>query len=182
MWNTRCAWAPPPGKHLGLFWQKKKHPVFSPTAADKTSHALKLFLKLGKWCIRWRSAQSMPFFGKWEILEPFSRGTRNTLTKPCSKRAQGSSTCLWVMMVLYCTTLLHTCLSTASSLMRRPLVFLFHWLVITCCVTSITGIFAACPSLSRPNISTGEINCFYRYIVLNQINILLVQYGKCLCT
>jgi hypothetical protein len=36
--------------------------------------------------------------------------------------------------------------------------------------------------LSRPNISTGEINCFYRYIILHQINILLEQYGKCLCT
>ncbi len=36
--------------------------------------------------------------------------------------------------------------------------------------------------LSRPNISTGEINYFYKYIILYQINILLVQYGKCLCT
>ncbi len=35
--------------------------------------------------------------------------------------------------------------------------------------------------LSRPNISTGKINCFYRYIILYQTNILLVQYGKCLC-
>jgi hypothetical protein len=37
-------------------------------------------------------------------------------------------------------------------------------------------------NLSRPNISTGKINCFYRYIILYQVNILLVQYGKCLCT
>ncbi len=35
-------------------------------------------------------------------------------------------------------------------------------------------------NLSRPNMSTGKINCFYRYIILCQINILLVQYGKCL--
>ncbi len=36
--------------------------------------------------------------------------------------------------------------------------------------------------LSRPNISTGKINCFYRHIILYQINILMVEYGKCLCT
>ncbi len=36
--------------------------------------------------------------------------------------------------------------------------------------------------LSRPNISTGEINCFYRYTILYWINIILVQYGKFLCT
>ncbi len=33
-------------------------------------------------------------------------------------------------MVLYCTTLPHTCLSTASSLLRRPLVLSSRW---TCC-------------------------------------------------
>ncbi len=27
---------PSPGDHLGLFWWKKKHQVFSPAAADKT--------------------------------------------------------------------------------------------------------------------------------------------------
>jgi hypothetical protein len=37
-------------------------------------------------------------------------------------------------------------------------------------------------NLSRPNIITGKINYFYRYIILYQINILLVQYGKCLFT
>jgi hypothetical protein len=40
--------APPLGEHLGLFWRKKKHQIFSPAAAAKTLHALKLFLKLGK--------------------------------------------------------------------------------------------------------------------------------------
>ncbi len=40
--------SPPPGKHLGLFLAKKKTSVFSPAAANKTLHALKLFLKLGK--------------------------------------------------------------------------------------------------------------------------------------
>jgi hypothetical protein len=40
--------APPPGEHLGLFWRGKKYPVFSPAAANKTLHTLKLFLKLGK--------------------------------------------------------------------------------------------------------------------------------------
>ncbi len=59
---------PSPGEHLGLFWREKKHQVFSPATADETWHALKLFLKLGKWCIRCRSARSMPFIGKWEIL------------------------------------------------------------------------------------------------------------------
>jgi hypothetical protein len=33
-------------------------------------------------------------------------------------------------MVLCCTTLLHTCLSTASSLLRHPLVLLSRWLVL----------------------------------------------------
>ncbi len=70
----------------------------------------------------------------------------NTLTKPCSKRAKGFSTCLRVMMVLYCTTLLHTCLSTASSLLRCPLVLLLCWLVVACCVTSVAGMFAVHPS------------------------------------
>jgi hypothetical protein len=39
---------PPPGEHLGLFWRKKKHQVFSPAATDETLHVLKLFLKIGK--------------------------------------------------------------------------------------------------------------------------------------
>ena len=37
-----------PANILGFFGEKKKHHVFSPAAADKTLHALKLFLKLGK--------------------------------------------------------------------------------------------------------------------------------------
>jgi hypothetical protein len=28
--------SPSPGEHLGLFWRKKKHQVFSPAAADET--------------------------------------------------------------------------------------------------------------------------------------------------
>ncbi len=66
---------------------------------------------------------------------------------PCSKRAQGFSTYFWVMMVLYCTTLLHTCLSTSSSLLHCPFVLLSCWLVIACCIiASVACIFAACPS------------------------------------
>jgi hypothetical protein len=53
------------------------------------------------------------------------------------------------MMILYCTTLLHTCLSTALSLLRRPLVLLSRWLVVACCVASIAGIFAAHPSFGQ---------------------------------
>ncbi len=38
---------PRPGEHLGLFWRKKKIQFsLHPAAADETSHALKLFLKL----------------------------------------------------------------------------------------------------------------------------------------
>jgi hypothetical protein len=40
--------SPAPANILGFFGRKKKHQVFSPAAADKTLHALKLFLKLGK--------------------------------------------------------------------------------------------------------------------------------------
>jgi hypothetical protein len=40
--------APPPNKHLGLFWRKKANQVFSPAAANETLHTLKLFLKLDK--------------------------------------------------------------------------------------------------------------------------------------
>jgi hypothetical protein len=47
------------------------------------------------------------------------------------------------MMILYCTTLLHTCLSTTSSLLRCPLVLLSCMLVVACCVASIACIFAA---------------------------------------
>jgi hypothetical protein len=39
--------APPPANILGFFGEKK-HQVFSPAAANKTLHALKLFLKLDK--------------------------------------------------------------------------------------------------------------------------------------
>jgi hypothetical protein len=49
-------------------------------------------------------------------------------------------------MVLNCTTLLHTCLSTASSLLCRPLVLSSCWLVVACCVASVACIFAARPS------------------------------------
>ncbi len=102
---------------------------------------LKLFLKLGKWCIQWRSAQLMPFFVQWEILEPFISGPRNTLMKPCSKK--GSR--IFDVSLSYdgslFTSSLYTCLSTASSLLRCPLVLLLRWLVVACCVASIAGIF-----------------------------------------
>jgi hypothetical protein len=38
----------PLSEHLELFWQKNKHEIFSPAAADETLHALKLFCKLEK--------------------------------------------------------------------------------------------------------------------------------------
>jgi hypothetical protein len=34
--NPRVHHPPSPGEHLGLFWRKKKHQVFSPAAADET--------------------------------------------------------------------------------------------------------------------------------------------------
>jgi hypothetical protein len=37
----------PPANILSFFGGNKKHPVFSPAAADKTLHTLKLFFKLG---------------------------------------------------------------------------------------------------------------------------------------
>jgi hypothetical protein len=88
----------------------------------------------------------MPFFGKWEILETFLRGASEHPKKALFQK--GSR--IFNMSLSYdgflCTTSLHTCLSTASSLLRRPLVLSLRWLVVACCIASIAGIFAACPS------------------------------------
>jgi hypothetical protein len=90
----------------------------------------------------------MPFFENWKILEPFLRGT---LEHPNKALFQKGSR-IFNMSLSYDGSLLYhlaahmILLSTASSLLRCPLVLSLCWMLAAYWVASVAGIFAMGPS------------------------------------